>query len=112
MLKAVYEGIAFNLRWILEIMDKRYHFPPLPVLRVIGGGSHSDEWMQIIADVTQRRLEKVSDSQMCGAVGAALIAAVGLGGVYPDLAAAATKVRVEKNLCAPQRKPRYLQHFV
>lgn len=103
MLKAVYEGIAFNLRWILEIMDRRYHFP-LPVLRVIGGGSNSDQWMQIIADVTQRRLEKVSESQMCGAVGAALIAAVGLG-IYPDLGTAATNVKVEKTF-APRKENR------
>lgn len=94
MLKAIYEGIAFNLRWILEIFDRRYDFS-LPVLRVIGGGSNSDEWMQIIADVTQRRIEKVSESQTCGAIGAALIAAVGLG-VYPDIGAAAENVKVEK----------------
>ncbi len=94
MLKAVYEGVALNLRWILEIMDRRYGFP-LPLLRVIGGGSNSDVWMQILADVTQRRLEKVSECQMCGAVGAAFIAAVGLG-IYPDIAAAARNIRVEK----------------
>ncbi|HHW74759.1 MAG TPA: hypothetical protein GX744_05830 [Firmicutes bacterium] len=94
MLKSVYEGIALNLRWILEIMERRYGFS-LPVLRVIGGGSNSEVWMQILADITGRRLEKVTECQMCGAVGAALIAAVGLK-VYPDISTAAKNVRVEK----------------
>lgn len=95
MLKAVYEGVALNLRWILEIMERRYGYS-LPVLRVIGGGSNSEQWMQILADVTQRRLEKVEECQMCGAVGAAFLAAVGLG-IYPNIAAAAKNVRVEKS---------------
>ena len=39
--------------------------------------------MQIIADVTGRRVETVADPLEAGAVGIALTAAVGLG-VYPD----------------------------
>jgi len=82
MLRSVYEGVAFNLRWIIEIVEKSFRFP-LPVLRVIGGGARGAPWLQIIADVTGRCVQAVAHPQEAGAVGIALTAAVGLG-IYPD----------------------------
>jgi len=38
LLRAVYEGVAYNIRWIAEIIEKDFKFP-LPSLRVIGGGA-------------------------------------------------------------------------
>ena len=49
--------------------------------------------MQIIADVTQRRLEVVDDPQDAGAVGAALSAGVALG-IHPSFASLRQLVRV------------------
>ena len=92
LLRAVYEGIAYNLRWIIEIVEKKFKYP-LPVLRLIGGGVRGDPWMQIIADVTGRRVETVADPLEAGAVGIALTAAVGLG-AYPDHAALKKIVQV------------------
>jgi len=94
LLRAVYEGVAYNLRWIVEIVEKTFGFP-LPVLRVIGGGARGAPWMQIIADVTGRRVETVVNPQEAGAVGAALTTAVGLG-LYPDFEALKNVVRVER----------------
>ena len=94
LLRAVYEGIAYNLRWMLEIVEQHFGFP-LPVLRVIGGGARGAPWMQIIADVTRRRVETVANPQEAGAVGAALTAAIGLG-LYPDFQALKKVVRVER----------------
>ncbi len=94
MLRAVYEGVAYNLRWIIEIVEKTFGFP-LPVLRVIGGGARGAPWMQIIADVTGRRVETVVNPQEAGAVGMALTAAVGLG-LYSDFEALRDIVRVER----------------
>jgi xylulokinase len=94
ILRAVYEGVAYNLRWMVEIVEKHYGFP-LPVLRVIGGGARGVPWMQIIADVSGRRVETVAQPQEAGAVGAALTAAVGLG-LYPDFEALKGIVRVER----------------
>jgi len=51
--------------------------------------------MQIIADVTGRRVETVAQPQEAGAVGAALTAAIGLG-LYPDFEALKDIVRVER----------------
>jgi xylulokinase len=85
LLRAVYEGIAYNLRWMIEIVEQKFKYP-LPVLRLIGGGVQGKPWMQIIADVTGRRVETVADPLEAGAVGIALTAGVGLG-VYPDFEA-------------------------
>ena len=93
-LRAVYEGVAFNLRWIIDIVEKTFGFP-LPTLRVAGGGARGAPWMQIIADVTGRRVETVENPQEAGAVGAALTAAVGLG-VYPGFEQLRDVVRVER----------------
>jgi xylulokinase len=94
LLRAVYEGVAYNLRWIIEIVEKSFGFP-LPVLRVIGGGARGAPWMQIIADVTGRKVEAVAQPQEAGAVGMALTAAVGLG-LYPNFQALKGVVRVER----------------
>jgi xylulokinase len=85
MTRAIYEGVAYNARWILESIADLYGFRPDP-LRVIGGGARGLPWLQIIADVTGRTLESAPNPQEASAVGAALIAAVGLG-IYPSLEA-------------------------
>jgi len=94
LLRAVYEGVAYNLRWIIDIVEKTFGFP-LPTLRVIGGGARGKPWMQIIADVTGRKVEAVARPQEAGAVGAALTAAVGLG-LYPNFESLQQVVRVEQ----------------
>jgi xylulokinase len=90
--RAVLEGVAFNFRWILEQLEQDFHLTP-QTLRVVGGGARSAVWMQIIADVTQRRLEVVDDPQDAGAVGAALSAGVALG-IHPSFASLRQLVRV------------------
>jgi xylulokinase len=96
LLRAVYEGVAYNLRWIIEIVEQHFGFP-LPALRVIGGGARGTPWMQIIADVTGRRMETIANPQEAGAVGTALTAAVGLG-LYPDFEGLKKVIRVEREV--------------
>ncbi|UCH32993.1 MAG: FGGY-family carbohydrate kinase [Armatimonadota bacterium] len=94
LLRAVYEGVAYNMRWLVEIIEDGFGFR-LSRLRVIGGGARSAPWMQILADVTGRNVETVYNPQEAGAVGAALVAAVGLG-IYPDFDALKNIVAVER----------------
>jgi xylulokinase len=81
LVRSVLEGVAHNLRWLLGVYDRAGL--PCPVLRSVGGGSRSDLWLQIVADVTGRRVEAVARPQDAGAIGAALVVAVGLGDL-PD----------------------------
>ena len=82
LLRAVYEGVAYNLRWTFDVLNKKFHLWR-DTVRVVGGGARGDPWLQILADVTGKRVERVANPQEAGAVGAALVAIIGLG-VYPD----------------------------
>jgi xylulokinase len=78
---------------MINIVEQKFGFP-MPVLRAIGGGARGAPWMQIIADVTGRRVETVYNPQEAGAVGAALTAGVGMG-LYSDFDSLKAIVRVE-----------------
>lgn len=78
IMRALYEGIGYNLRWILDNYNKDYGFSCTD-FRIIGGGALDKEWMQIIADITGKSFSVVSDPRNAGAVGAAIISLIGLG---------------------------------
>jgi xylulokinase len=94
MVRAIYEGIAFNLRWILDSIDELYGIR-CKTLRVLGGGAKGLPWLKIIADITGCTLEVLPDPRERLAVGAALIAAIGLE-IYPDFEAIKPLVPIEK----------------
>ena len=77
MLRAVLEGICYHLRWMLECQDKKVKIAS--TLRFVGGGALSRVTCQILADVTGRTVETVADTKDVGAVGAAMLVAVGSG---------------------------------
>ena len=87
LVRAVFEGVALNTRWLLEAMERftRHRLEPI---RFIGGGARSDVWCQIFADVLGRTIEQVADPVNANARGAGLLAAVALGeltfGQIPD----------------------------
>ena len=72
LLRAVYEGVALHLGWILAALE--HHLPVSGALRFVGGGANSPLWGQCLADVTGRSIETVDSPQLCGARGAALLA--------------------------------------
>ncbi len=94
MLRAVYEGVAYNLRWILELVGDKFGYSQ-DTIRAIGGGARGGPWLQIIADITGKRVERVANPQEAGAVGAALIAAIGLG-IYDGFPALKEIIQVDR----------------
>ena len=78
IMRALYEGIGYNLRWILENFRKDYKFH-CRQFRIIGGGALDNAWMQIIADITGSEFAIVENPRNAGALGAAIIALIGLG---------------------------------
>ena len=88
MVRAVYEGVALNTRWVLTHLE-RFVGRRLDPLNIIGGGARSDVWCQIFADVLDRTIRQVQDPLQANARGAAFIAAVALGEItfdqVPDL---------------------------
>jgi len=75
--RAIIEGIAYELRRLGELMVK-HSGNPITELRVGGGGSQSDEIMQITADVFGLPAMRMHTSNLA-ALGAAIDAAVALG---------------------------------
>lgn len=78
VLRAVFEGIGYNVRWATKAVDKLMK-RPAPSMRITGGGAQSDAWCQIMADVLDRPMHRVRNPQFCGVRGAAIIALRALG---------------------------------
>lgn len=77
MIRAVVEGVCMHMRWMLETHEKKTKTSN--VIRFVGGGALNDSTSQILADCTGRVVETVANPQNVGAVGAAVVVAVGLG---------------------------------
>jgi len=71
--RALLEGVAHQLRWMLETSEKVVG-SPLRDLRLIGGGAQSDVWSQVLADVTGRQVHRVHQPLLANVRGAALFA--------------------------------------
>lgn len=91
LVRAVFEGVALNSRWLLEAMDG-FTQRKLGPIRCIGGGARSDIWCQIQADILGRPIHQVEEPVQANVRGAATIAAVAIG--RTDFAAAAAWARV------------------
>ena len=75
-LRALLEGIGFNLRWILDQFSADFGFHPAS-LRATGGGGTNDPWLQGIADITGRTVGAVEQPAYSGTLGAAACVLVG-----------------------------------
>jgi len=82
LLRAVIEGVVYHLRWMLETQDKKT--TTSRVIRFVGGSARHDFVCQMLADCTGRAVETVASPQNAGSVGAAALAAVGMG-IIPSL---------------------------
>lgn len=77
LIRSVLEGICYHMRWMLEEQEKK--IATSQVIRFVGGGALSPITSQILADVLGRKVETVKMPQNVGAVGAAVIVAIGIG---------------------------------
>lgn len=89
LVRALYEGIAFALRDVLD--QFRALGIPIARARIIGGGAHSAVWRQIVADILD--LDILLPETVDASFGAALLAGVGIG-VFKDERAAASCARI------------------
>jgi xylulokinase len=78
LVRSVFEGVAFNSRWLLTHLEgfMRRRLDPI---RIIGGGGRSDVWCQIFADVFDRTIDQVKDPHLANLRGAAFLAFMALG---------------------------------
>jgi len=77
IIRATLEGITLNLRMALDIL-KQYH-PAIDNMLIAGGGSKSEFWRQMFADIYNMEILKSNIDQDAASLGAAALAAVGAG---------------------------------
>jgi len=77
-INAIYESICYSMKWQLEYYENDAG-GKISRIGANGGGSLSDHWMQILADVLQMPVYVPSHARHSGAIGAALAASIGLG---------------------------------
>jgi xylulokinase len=95
MLRAVLEGITFNIRLMCEAMEKQVGVR-FPEIRMIGGGSRSALWREIEASILNKNILTLSAHQEANSVGAAIIAAVALGASASFEEAVGKYVRIQE----------------
>lgn len=78
LIRAVFEGVAFNARWLLGYVE-RFTKRRLDVINMVGGGANSNVWCQIHADVLDRTIRQVKDPILVNVRGAAFLACAALG---------------------------------
>ncbi len=78
LVRTVLEGVAYNNRWLHEAVESLAG-RRLDPIRIVGGGSVSDLWCQIHADVMDRVIERVPQSLNGSLRGAAVFAGLSLG---------------------------------
>ncbi|MBR0112211.1 MAG: FGGY-family carbohydrate kinase [Clostridia bacterium] len=109
LIRSVIEGVCFHMRWFIETQENK--IKTSDAIRFVGGGALSDVTCQILADITGRKVETVDSPQNVGAVGAAVVMAVGLG-VIDNMAQAKKLIPVRKSFTPnPANKAVYDRNF-
>ncbi len=96
--RAVYEGIAFGIRQILDLLDTAEN--PVNRLVAVGGGTQGRLSTQVVSDVTGR-MQEIPEQTIGASYGDALMAAIGTGLVSPE-----TNWAVIADVVEPRREVR------
>lgn len=105
MARAVMEGVAFNLRNILDIL--RSQGVKVSQMRLIGGGEKSAVWRRILADVYRLPVARLSFAAEATSLGAAIAGGVGVG-LFADYSVARKLAPiVEHDYPNPEHSQRY-----
>lgn len=78
--RAILEGVGYNLKVILDILQKKQE---IKELILIGGGAKGGLWLRILADIWQKRILVPEYLEEATSMGAAVCAGVGIG-LYRD----------------------------
>lgn len=108
LVRAVLEGVGYNLKIIRDILRRS---APMDSLIVIGGGAKGRTWLQILADIWEQELTLPRYREEATSMGAAICAGVGLR-LYPDYSVAESLNPGEETVRPnPQNAPAYERAF-
>ncbi|MBM3138494.1 MAG: carbohydrate kinase, partial [Chloroflexi bacterium] len=94
IVNSVLEGICLQLRWMIEIYNRKIG-KSIETIRVVGGCASSDHWMQMMANILQIPVEVPENHSHAGAIGTAYCAFIGLG-YYYDFEEVKQKIKIKK----------------
>ena len=105
MARAVMEGVAFNLRMILDSF--RQQGVAVKAMRLIGGGARSALWRQILSDLYGLSILRPALLTEATSLGAAIAGGIGVG-LFSDYRVARDLVQVEET---EQPSPANVQRY-
>ena len=94
--RAILEGVGFNLKIILNILEKGVPNGINEVI-IIGGGAKGDVWLQILADIWQKPLAAPVFREEATSLGAAIAGGIGVG-AFKDYGVIKKINRIEKTI--------------
>jgi xylulokinase len=94
MVRALLEGIGYTMRWKIDTYRQETG-TTLQSIRIVGGGTGGENWMQAMADILGIPVEIPCHARHAGALGTAYCAYIGLG-ICRDFDDAKQMIRVEK----------------
>lgn len=104
LVRAVAEGVAHNLRWLLPWVE-RFSGHRIEHVAFTGGAARSPEWCRILSDVLDRPVARVAGPELAVARAAALLASCRHGGISRDDLADAVALEAR---CEPRAELRAL----
>jgi xylulokinase len=109
LVRAIMEGISFELKRVLEIVERTGL--AVEQIRSVGGGASSPIWNQIRADVYDKPVVQFAANEG-GLLGSAILAGLATG-VWPDASSAVTVMsRIDTVICPnPANRERYDRLF-
>jgi xylulokinase len=105
LMRALFEGLAYESRRILESMETGTAVP-IHSVRTYGGASRNDIWNQIFADILGRQVTVTRDPAPVS-LGAAISAGYGIG-IYPDPISSADRMVKIRKTYVPNPETNYL----
>lgn len=98
ILKAIYEGIAFDLKRNYRLLGSKN--AGIKEIRVVGGGSRSDVWMQLLANITGSTITTLRSDEG-SSMGVAMLGACAAG-AFNSVEEAVEKWIVKKAAFEPE----------
>ena len=99
MARAIMEGVAFQIVWMLEKFKTR---PSAEGLKLAGGAAKSELWCQIVADIADLPV-RIPETADLACVGAAILAGVG-SGVFESAEAGYRCMAIPERIIYPNPK--------
>ncbi len=101
LIRAVLEGVGFNLRIILDAF--LIQGIDIKEIRLIGGGGKSKFWANILANIFERDILRMETSEEATSLGSAIAGGVGVG-IFQSLKVAKEIVRIKERIIPEESK--------